>query len=139
MRNRQTRPQHGAMATVEEKKLLGEPVTQAAHEAALDVLTCPCGAKPLAFEAQERDLIEWIDRPQARIEFEAVDDPHGIAEPDVLGTQVAVSVDDAALANARRERRCSKEEKPSLDASDPPGEARRQAEAWIKKHAPVIR
>jgi len=119
--------------------LLGEPVRQAAHDTAPDVITCPCGAEPVAFEAQECNLIEWIDRPQARIEFEAIDDPDRIAKPDVLGAQVAVSVDDSAVANALGQHLALMEEKPALDTGDPPDKPRKQAEAWIKQHPPIVR
>jgi hypothetical protein len=85
-----------------------------------DVFSCPCSAEAVAFEAQECNLIERIDRPQARIEFEAVDDSNWIAEPNVLGAQVAVSVDNAAVAHARGERLSLLGEKSALDASDPP-------------------
>ena len=105
MRNCQARPQRRAVAAIEQKQLLGQPVAQAAHDAAPDVLAGPCGAEPLAFKAQECDLVEWIDRSQARIELQAVDDPDRIAEPDVLGAQVAVAVDDAARADALGQHR----------------------------------
>ena len=104
-----------------------------------DVFSCPCSAEAVAFEAQECNLIEWIDCPQARIEFEAVDDSHWIAEPNVLGAQVAVSVDNAAAANARGERLSLLGEKSALDTSNPPDKPCRQAKARIKQHPQIIR
>jgi len=102
-------------------------------------LTCPCSSEPPAFEAQECNLVERIDRPQARIEFEAVDDSNWVAEPNVLGAQIAVSVDNAAAANARGERLSLLGEKSALDTSNPPDKPCRQAKARIKQHPQIIR
>lgn len=135
----QARPQHRPMATIEYKQLVGEPVRQAAHDAPPDIFACPCGAEPVAFEAQECNLIEWIDRPQARIEFEAIDDPHRIAEPDMLRPQVAMSIDDATVANAISQHGSPIGEKPALDAGDAPDQPRRQAEASVEQHSPIVR
>ena len=137
--NGQTRTQHRAVTAVEQKQLLGQPIAQAAHDTTRDVFARPAGAEPIAFKAQERDLVEWIDGPQARIELEAVDDPHRIAQPDVLGAQVAVPIDDATLANAlgQRPRLLGKEF--ALRAGNAPDEPRRQPEAGVEQHAPIVR
>lgn len=114
----QARAQHRTAAAIEEKYLLGDAVAQGAPDTTPDILTDPCSAQPDAFQAQECDLVEWIARPQARIEFEAIDDSHGVAEPDVLWPQVAVTVDDAA--GTRGKRLVTTREKPLLDTSHPP-------------------
>jgi hypothetical protein len=64
------------------------------------VFTGPAGAEALAFETQECNLVEWIDGPQTSVELEAVNDPDGIAKPDVLGAQIAVPFDDATVTCA---------------------------------------
>jgi hypothetical protein len=79
MGNCQPRPQHRTVATIEQEQFLGQPVTQATRDAAPDVFTRPRGTEPIAFEAQEGDLVERVDRPQAGIEFKAIDDPDRIA------------------------------------------------------------
>ena len=108
MGNGQTRTQHRAVTAVEQKQLLGQPIPQAAHDTTRDIFPRPAGAEPIAFKAQERDFIEWIDGPQARVELEAIDDPHRITQPNMLGAQVAVPIDDATLANALGRRNRSK-------------------------------
>ena len=113
-------------------------IAQAARDAAPDVLAGPGGAEPLALKAQEGDLVERIDRAQAGIELQAVDDPDRIAEPDVLGTQVAVPVDDAAAAHARSPAPRPAGQKPALHAVDPPHQPRRQPESRIEQHPPIV-
>ena len=103
MGNGQARPQHRAMATIEEKQFFGQAVAQAACHAAPDVFTGPGSAEPLAFKAQECDLVERVDGSQAGIELQAIDDLDGIAEPDVLRAKVAVPIDDTPVANAPSE------------------------------------
>ena len=140
MGNCQTRSQHRAMAAIEQEQLLGQPVAQAAHDTTLDVFAGPSGAEPLAFEAQECDLVEWIDSPQARIELEAIDDPHRIAEPDVLGAQVAVSVDDAAARECAAGQRVSPMgKKPALNAVDPPDSPEGRPRRGVEQHSPIVR
>ena len=53
-------------------------------------------AQPFAFEAQERDFVQRVDRAQPIVEFEAVDDPDRIAEPNVFRTQITMSVHECA-------------------------------------------
>ena len=84
-------------------------------------MICPCSTEPDTFQAQKCDLVEWIDRPQARIELEAIDDSDRLAEPNVLRAQVAVTVDDAA--GARGKRLSLMGEKPLLDSGNPPDKA----------------
>ena len=57
----------------------------------------------------------------------------------MLGAQVAVSVDNAAVANARGERLSLLGQKSALNTSDPPDKPCRQAEARIKQHTQIIR
>ena len=94
MRDGKPRPQRGAMAAIEDKKLLGVSVVQRAHNVAPQIFAGPGGAEPLAFDAEERDFVERIDHSQAPIEFQAVDDADGIAEANMFGAQVSVPVDD---------------------------------------------
>ena len=96
------------------------------------------GAEPLAFDAQKGDFVERIDHAQARIELQAIDNPHRVAEADVLGAQIAVAVDDAARAHPRIEKRAAFGQKPALhriDVTDRPG---RQREAGVEENAAII-
>jgi len=137
--NGQTRTQHRAVTAVEQKQLLGQSIPQAAHDTTRDIFPRPAGAEPIAFKAQERDLVEWIDGPQARIELEAIDDPHRITQPNMLRAQVAVPIDDATLANAlgQRPRLLGKEF--GLRTGNAADEPRRQPEARVEQHAPIVR
>ena len=88
------------MASIEEEQFFRKSVTEAANDPASDVLAHPGSAEALAFKTQEGDLVDRIDRSQARIELQAVDNLDGVVEPDVLGTQVAVPVNNSAFTNA---------------------------------------
>ena len=94
MGNRQARPQRRAVATIEAKQHLRQAIAQATCNTAPDILARPASAEPLAFETQECNLVERVNSSQARIEFQAIDDLYGITEPDVLGSQIAVTIDD---------------------------------------------
>jgi hypothetical protein len=51
----------------------------------------------LALEIEVSNLLQGIEGSQPRIEFYAIDDLDAVAEPNVLGPQVAMSVDDTPL------------------------------------------
>ena len=107
----QARPQRRPMAAIKHKKFLRMSVVQRAHEAAVQIFAGPSGAEPLAFNTKEGDFIEGIDHPQPRVEFQAVDDAHWIAEANMFGAQVAVPIDDVPrLARARSEARPARSE-----------------------------
>ncbi len=101
MRDRQPRAQRGAMAAIEREQFLDRPVPQRMIHAAFDEVPDPSRTEPLAFEAEKGDLVEWIDDAQAIIEFQTVDDPDLVIEPNMLGPQIAVPVHNAAMAQAR--------------------------------------
>ena len=138
VRNRQSGAQHGAMAAIEEKQLKREAVAQAGRHAAPEVIANPDGAEPLAFEAEEGDLVKRIDGAEPRIELQAVDDPDRVAEKDVLGTQVAVPVEDAAVPDPPGQPVAPLREEAALDGVDAPHQSRRQAESRIEQDAPVV-
>ena len=111
------------MASIEQKQLQRQPIAQARHHPSPDIFARPCRAEPLAFDAEKRDLIEGVHCPQPRIELQAVDDPDRIAQPDMLGTQVSMAIDDAAIANALRQHPLLCREKTALYRIDPPDQA----------------
>ena len=92
-------------------------IVQQARKMLPDRIAKPATAKPLAFQMQERDLIQWIDRPQMRIELEAIDDRERGTEPDVLRPQVAVTIDNKSSVNPIDEDWRAVFEKSSLNGS----------------------
>gem|GEM_PF-4816172 len=84
------------MATIKDKELLGMTIMQRMHDAAPQIFTGPRSAKAFALDAQERDLIEWIDHPQLCIEFQTIDDADRVTEPNMFGAKVAVPVDNVS-------------------------------------------
>ena len=51
----------------------------------------PSRTEPFALKTEIGDLIERVDHPKPRIELETVDDPDLIAQPNMLGAQVAMA------------------------------------------------
>ena len=72
----------------------------------------------IAFDAEKGNFIERVDCPEFRIEFEAVYNPDGIIDPDVLGAQVPVAIHDMMAANARREQLRLRQKEPALGVVD---------------------
>lgn len=138
MGDRQARPQRRTMTAVKEKKRLIWTIPQRPCDAAPDVLADPGSAKPLAFKAQECNLVERIDGSQARIELQTIDDLDRIAKPDVLGAQVAVPVNDDTIANPLGKQPALKKKKAPLDAINPRYKSRRQAEMRVQQHPPIV-
>jgi len=60
MRNGETCPQGGAVATIERKQFFGRPILQRRRDASTDVAAGPRVAEPFAFEAEKCNLVEWV-------------------------------------------------------------------------------
>ena len=138
MRDRKPCAQRRAMATIKREQLLDRPVTQHAFHPALEIITHPGRSEPLAFEAEKSDLIERIDHPKPQVEFEAVDDPDFVIEPNMLGTQVAMPLDDPPMANARGDEIAAPFKKPALRLIDATHKAGGNAETRVEQDAPII-
>ena len=54
------------------------------------------------------------------------------------GAQIAMPIDDAALANALLQRVLPMEKKPVLNAVDTTDEPGRQTQASVKQHSPIF-
>ena len=85
----------------------------------------------IAFDAEKGDFIERIDCPEFRVEFEAVDDPDGIIDPDVLGAQVSMAVHNITAAGARREQLLFRHKEPALSSVDPAYEPQRECQPGL--------
>lgn len=139
MRNRQTRSQGRAIAPVKAEKRLGNSIVQRRRELLHDAPTHPGGSQALAFDAEKSDLIERIDRAQAVVELQAIDDLRRIAEPYVLRPQVAMAVHDPFGANAADKQVPALRKKPPLDTIDPPNLSRRESENGLKQDLAILR
>jgi len=138
MRDRKPCAQRRAMAMIKREQFLDRPVTQHAFHPALDIIAHPGRSQPLTFEAEKGNLIEWINRPKPQVEFEAVDDPDFVIEPNMLGTQVAVSLDDPPAANARGDEIAAPFKKPALRAIDATHKAGWNTETRVEQDTPII-
>ena len=127
-----------AVAAVEGEQLVRQMIAQRMDGAPADMRARPAAAQALAFDAQIGDLVERIDGAQAGIELQAVDDGDLVVEPDVLGAQVAVAVDDCARAHAAGDQLAARAKKAALRAVDAPHQPGRQAEPRIEQHALVV-
>jgi hypothetical protein len=126
------------MTAVEGKQQLGAPVAQCRLNPTLKVVARPFGAQSLAFEAKVCDLIERIEHPEARIKLEAINDLHGIAEPNVLRPQIAVCVDDPAFPDQVDEQLCVTAQETALRVVDASHQSQGQPETAIKQELAVI-
>ena len=138
MRDGEPRAQRRAMAAIKREQLLDRPVAQHALHPAFDIGPDPSRTEPLAFETEKSDLIERIDHPKPRIEFETVDDPDLVPEPNMLGTQVAMALDDPAMAKAGDDETAAPVQKPALRMVDTLHQAGGNTETRIEQDAPVI-
>ena len=87
------------MTAIKQEKIFGEAVTQAGRDPAPDIFAGPACTEALAFKVQECNLVEWIHGSQTRVKLQAIDDPDRISKPNVLGTQVAVPINNASIPN----------------------------------------
>jgi hypothetical protein len=85
MRDGEPGAQHGAVGPVEVQQRCRGIFVEPALDPHLEVAPGPRRADPLTLQVQIGDLIEGVDRTQARIELQAVDDADRVIEPDVLG------------------------------------------------------
>ncbi len=86
--------------------------------AAVQIFAGPGGTQPLAFNTEEGDFIEGIDHPQPRVEFQAVDDAHWIAEANMFGAQVAVPIDNVPRPHALGQKLGPLDQKAALHGVD---------------------
>ncbi len=138
MGDRQPRAQHRPMTAVEQKKSAGRIVIQGVRQAPPDPLGCPQTAEAFAFQMQEGDFIERIERPQFWVEFQTVDDRRGLAQPDVLGAKIAVAIDEPPLVNPLKQQGGAFFGKTALYMDDSLHHALRKAEASVEQHAAIV-
>jgi hypothetical protein len=127
----EARPQGGAIGPVKVIEREGQILVQPVLDARPDQPTGPPGAEPLALQIEVGGLVEGIDGTQARIELQTVDDPDVVIEPDVLGAQVAMSIDDTATAYARCQHAAALGEESPLRPIDAANQSGRKSEARI--------
>jgi hypothetical protein len=137
MRDGEPGAQHGAVGPVEVQQRCRGIFVEPALDPHLEVAPGPRRADPLTLQVQIGDLIEGVDRTQARIELQAVDDADRVIEPDVLGPHIPVPVDDAASLNARLQHGAVLGQEAPLGTVNAQDEHRRQAEAGIEQDAAV--
>ena len=119
MGDRQARAQHRPMTAIKQEKPAGGIVIQGTRQMPPDPLGSPQAAEAFAFQMQEGNFIKRIERPQFWIEFQAVDDCHGLAQPDVLGAQVSMGVNVSPRANPFEQQGRAFHGKSALDLCDP--------------------
>jgi len=139
MRDGETGAQGRPMTAVKNEKLLGFSVIERMRHVAAQILAGPGGAKPFAFDAQEGDFVERINHAQTRVEFQAVDNAHRIAQPDVFRAQVAMSVDDMPRPHPFGQEPGPLGQKPALDSVDVLHAAGGKPEARIAQNAAIER
>lgn len=138
MGDRQARAQHRPMAAIEQKKPAGGIIIQGVRQMPPDPLGRPQAAEAFAFQMQEGDFIERIKPAELWIEFQTVDDCHGLAQPNMFGPQVPMCIDELPLANPFKQEGGALCGKSALNLCDPLHATLRQAEAAVEQHAAVV-
>ena len=97
MRNRKARAQHRPVAAV--KVIQGNwlIIVQRSHDTGADIVSNSFHTQKLALKIEVGDLFKRIDSPQPRVELDTVDDLDAVSEPDVLGPQIPMPVDNTPL------------------------------------------
>ncbi|WP_210191549.1 hypothetical protein, partial [Bradyrhizobium guangdongense] len=137
MRDGQACSQHRATNSIEQEYAARGIIVQRACQPPADLVTEPSAAEPLAFQVQKRDLVQCIAGPQTGIELETVDDGIGRRQPDVLRSQVAVTIDDEPSRDPFDECSSISFEKPPLNGRNTRDRAMRQAEASFQESSPI--
>ena len=114
----QAGPQGRAMAAIEQKQGVRRVLIEAAHHSLAQVSTGPRSAQALALQTEERDFIQRVTCAEPIVEFEAIDDADRVAEPDVFGAQIAVSVNDALAQHAVNQKIARLRQEPALHDID---------------------
>src|SRR5512132_4295165 len=138
MSDRQARAQHRTMAPIEQEQPAGGVVIQGVRQMPPDPLRRPEAAEAFAFQVQEGDFIERVERPQLWIEFQTVDDRDGFAEPNMFGAQVPMCVDKTPRANPPKQQGGAPGGKLALHLCDPLHSTMRKAEAAVEQNAAIV-
>jgi hypothetical protein len=98
----------------------------------------PCGVQMGALHAKECEFVIRIDQPQVPVEFEAVEDHDRIRQADMLRSQIAMAIDDAARLRSLPQPRADPPEGrlKMVEKHRCPGLVRPQIRA--QKHGPVL-
>ena len=99
MGDRKPRPQNGAPRGVKRHQPLrdgnAEPFGQSLGKLRPDSRR----AKPRAFHAEKRNLVEWIDLAEFGVEFQSVENHDPVGKIHMFRTKIAMAVDDATIAH----------------------------------------
>jgi len=98
--NREAGAQQTAVAAIEVEQRRRRRVVHFLHCAAIDRRAHGCRSEPLALERKKRQLIDRVQAAQPGVELQAVDDANAVVEPNVLGSQVTMRIDESSLADA---------------------------------------
>jgi len=85
-------------AQVEVEKIVRDTVPAALAIASQDCQPERVAAQPRTLERQRGEIVQGIPKPQAAIEFQAIDDGNARCQTDMLGPQVAVTLEHMCAA-----------------------------------------
>ena len=138
VRNGEPGPQRGAVTVIECEKLLDRSVAQDMRHPPPEIIARPLRAKPLTLKREKCDFIERIIDTKARVKFETVNDPDPVIQPDMFRPEIAVTVHDPPVAQARRDLMAIQLQKTTLSLVYLVHEAARNPKPRLKQHALVI-
>lgn len=97
----------------------------------------PAAAEPFALQVEEGQFIQCIERPQAGIELQAVDDRKWRGQPDVLGSEIAVPIEYEAMTDPIREQLATLPQKAALNIEDALHCTPIEVEGLVEQDVPV--
>jgi hypothetical protein len=97
----------------------------------------PAAAEPFALQVEEGQFIQCIERPQAGIELQAVDDRKWRGQPDVFGSEIAVPIDYETMTDSIREQFATFPNKAALSIEDALHCTPIQVEGLVEQDVPV--
>ena len=100
-------------AFVEGHQLGWRQITRAVAVGAQQDWLDSAGAEPFAFHRQKCELIQWVDKPQVRPEFKAIDNPRHGTQTDVLWAEIAMSFHDPPAVEPSQQEVFAAKYKPS--------------------------
>jgi hypothetical protein len=73
---------------------------QRPHHPRSDIISHASLSEMLAFQIEVGDLFQRIDRAQTRVKLKAIYNSDAVAYPDMFGSQIAMSIENAAMSKA---------------------------------------
>lgn len=128
----------GTAAAIKMKKRRRRFVAQTSHDMLDNAIHHTCRSEALTFNAEITKLVYRIENAELAIEFETIDDLDGVSKPDMLGSQVAVTLDDFFGTQPREKQLLAFAQETPLCLGNTQDRANRQRKARMQQDLAII-